>query len=76
MFPTEDVLRLLDVVLENNTFTFNNTPFIQTKGTAIGSQLGMNYACTCIGEWEKSAFEKGTETPNTYFRYVDDCWGI
>jgi hypothetical protein len=38
------------LVLENNHFGFNGKNNIQTKGTATGSHLGMNYACTYLGE--------------------------
>jgi hypothetical protein len=49
---------MLDLVLENNHFSFNGKNYIQTEGTAIGSHLGMNYACTYLGEWEQELFEK------------------
>ena len=56
--PTVCVLNMLDLVLENNHFGFNGKNYIQTEGTAIGSHLGMNYACTYLGEWEQELFEK------------------
>jgi len=51
--PTDDVLAKMDTVLDNNTVTFNGIHYIQTEGTAIGSNLGMNYASTYMGSWEK-----------------------
>ncbi|CAC5399357.1 unnamed protein product [Mytilus coruscus] len=48
--PTEDVLKMMDLVIENNNFSFNGKHFLQTEGTAIGSHLGMNYACTYLGQ--------------------------
>ena len=74
--PTEDVLKMLDLVLENNNFSFNNKHFLQTEGTAIGSHLGMNYACTFLGRWEKDLFDNTTKLPTYYWRYVDDIFGI
>ena len=47
---TECVLELMDLVLENNNFNFNGKYYIQNEGTAIGSHLGMNYACRYLGE--------------------------
>ena len=44
--PTEEVVRMMDTVLENNTISFNDGHLVQTEGTAIGSHLGMNYAST------------------------------
>jgi hypothetical protein len=62
--------------LENNHFGFNGKNYIQTEGTAIGSHLGMNYACTYLGEWEQELFEKSDRLPTHYWRYVDDVWGL
>jgi hypothetical protein len=50
--PTEDALKLIDTVPENNIFAFNDKTYVQTEGTAIGSRLGMSYACTHMGEWK------------------------
>ena len=39
--PTADVLKMIEIVLNNNNFTLHsNAHFIQTEGTAIGSKLG------------------------------------
>lgn len=37
---TNTILQMMDAVLENNNFSFNNKQYIQTEGTAIGSKLG------------------------------------
>ena len=46
---TDSVLEMMDLVLENNNFRFDNKHSLQTDGTAIGSHLGKNYACTYLG---------------------------
>ena len=74
--PTNDVLKLMDLVLQNNIFSFNGRTYIQTEGTAIGSRLGMNYACTYMDEWEKELFERSELLPIQYWRFVDDVWGL
>ncbi|CAC5402835.1 unnamed protein product [Mytilus coruscus] len=73
---TEDVLKMMDLVIENNNFSFNGKHFLQTEGTAIGSHLGMNYACTYLGQWEENLFQNSNLQPYSYWRYVDDIWGI
>ncbi|CAC5381980.1 unnamed protein product [Mytilus coruscus] len=40
---------------------FNGKHFLQTEGTAIGSHLGMNYACTYLGQWEENLFQNKSE---------------
>ena len=36
----------------------------------------MNYASTYLGEWEKSLLQNCEKKPMSYFRYVDDIWGL
>ena len=67
---------MIDLTLENNNFKFNAKHYLQIDGTAIGSRLGMNYASTYMGEWEKNLLSKNKMDPQAYFRYVDDVWGI
>jgi hypothetical protein len=54
----------------------HNCVLISIRRTAIGSHLGMNYACTYLGEWEQELFEKSDRLPTHYWRYVDDVWGL
>ena len=74
--PTEDTLKLIDTVLENNIFSFNDNTYVQTEGTAIGSRLGMSYACTYMGEWEAELFKRTKYQSLHYWRFVDDVWGL
>jgi hypothetical protein len=67
---------MIRLVLENNNFSFNGKHYLQVEGTAIGSRLGMNYASTYLGVWEQQLLEQSSDKPHTYFRYVDDIWGI
>ena len=50
---TDSVLQMMYFILENNNFEFNGQHYTQIDGTAIGSKLGRNYACTYLGAWEK-----------------------
>jgi hypothetical protein len=36
----------------------------------------MNYACTYLGEWERELFQHSDQHPLSYWRYVDDVWGL
>ena len=36
----------------------------------------MCYASTYLGAWETQLFQKVEKTPFTYYRYIDDIWGI
>ena len=74
--PTDAVLTLIETVLDNSTFSFNHKNYKQIDGTAIGSKLGRNYACTYMGKWEKQLLSMTDKNPLLYLRYVDDIFGI
>ncbi|KAH3825719.1 hypothetical protein DPMN_127600 [Dreissena polymorpha] len=61
---------MMDTVLNNNTISFNGDQYVQNEGTAIGSHLGMNYASTYMGAWEKELFSKSDKHPIAYFRLL------
>ncbi|XP_062579651.1 uncharacterized protein LOC134241631 [Saccostrea cucullata] len=73
---TDSILEMMDAVLDNNNFSFNNKHYIQTEGTAIGSKLGRNYACVYMGEWENILLAICKQQPLFYLRYIDDIFGI
>ena len=69
-----DMIRL---VLENNTFCLGaNDRYIQNDGTAIGSRLGMSYACTNVGSWETELLARTEVKPLIFYRFVDDIFGV
>jgi hypothetical protein len=74
--PTVCVLNMLHLLLKHTHFGFKGKKYIQMEGTAIGSHLGMNYACTYLGEWEQEFFEKSGRLRTHYWRYVVDVWGL
>ena len=78
--PTEDLMELSKMVLDNNEFQFEGENYVQKEGTAIGSKLGKNYACAFMGEWEKEVEEKAREQigkgPRWWKRFVDDVIGV
>ena len=70
------LIGMIEMVLHNNVFKFQEENYIQTDGTAIGSKLGRNYACTYMGEWEKQLLRNSTHKPYTFLGYADDVFGI
>ena len=74
--PADATMLMIQTVLENNIFTFNGKSYLQMTGTAIGSRLGRNYACTYMGKWEEELLTKVQIKPTMYVRYVDDIFGL
>ena len=74
--PTSEVMKMIKLVLENNNFSLGQTDhYVQTNGTAIGSKLGRNYACTYLGSWEQELFKRCELKPLVYLRFIDDIFG-
>ena len=75
-FQCIELVRLAELVLTLNTFSFNGKFYKQTGGVAMGSRLGPNYACLFMGHIEEQIFEQYTGTvPALYKRYIDDIVG-
>lgn len=77
--PTEELLELSDLVLDNNEFIFEGKSHLQVEGTAIGSKLGRSYACTYMGCWEEEVKRRSMvemkKATTLWFRFVDDIHG-
>ena len=81
---TEDfICDAIRIVLENNTFHFDNKFYLQIKGTAMGTKMAPTYANLVLAYLEEQLYqkistEKGDEFGNfirhNYLRYLDDCF--
>ena len=61
--PTDDLVKMEEVVLNNNIFDFNNKAFQQESGTAIGTKFAPPYACIYMDETEQSFLQKQSKKP-------------
>ena len=84
-FSKQFLIDVIELVLENNTFTFNNRNFRQIKGTAMGSKMSPNYSTLTLGYLEQKLYQHlnhlwGQDTSNQikhkWKRYLDDCFII
>lgn len=75
--PTNTLVRLAELVLQLNTFEFNQSFYRQKCGVAMGTRMGPSFACLFMGYLEKRFFDSYTgTTPLLYMRYIDDIVGI
>ena len=74
------MIELSDLILKSNEFQFEGENYIQKEGTAIGSRMGKNYACTYMGKWEKEVCDEAEKVmgkrPKWWKRFVDDVFGV
>ncbi|XP_043945576.1 uncharacterized protein LOC122816675 [Protopterus annectens] len=65
---------LLDMVLSNNVFTFDNRLYLQRWGVAMGTPCANTYANLVVHHWEKSFLFNSLHFTKIllYKRFVDD----
>ena len=69
---TETLIKLLEIVLKNNTFQFDSKCYIQLQGTAMGTKLAPAYANIFMGKLEQSVLFSVPLKLSYYKRYIDD----
>ena len=73
---SETLLRLADLVLTLNCFSFADSYFKQINGVAMGTKMGPSYANLFVGYIEHKIFNQyNGPKPELYRRYIDDCIG-
>ena len=79
------ILEGIKLILENNSFCFNDTYFLQTKGTAIGTKFAPIYATLVLAYLEETMYIQSeiefdsdfqTFLESNFKRYLDDCFLI
>lgn len=77
------VLEGIKFILENNYFCFNDTYFLQIKGTAMGTKFAPIYATLVLGYLEEKLYvqiEKDFDSEfrqyieQNFKRFLDDCF--
>ena len=73
---SEALLRLAELVLILNCFSFADNHYKQVNGVAMGITMGPSYANLFVGYIEYQFFNQFNGTkPELYRRYIDDCIG-
>ena len=70
------LLRLAELVLTLNCFSFAGNYYKQINGVAMGTRMGPSYANLFVGYVEHQFFNQyNGPKPELYGRYIDDCIG-
>lgn len=70
------ICNLIQIILENNYFEFDNNYYLQIQGTAMGTKMAPNYANIFMGLFEASFLNSIKLTPLVWYRYIDDIFLI
>ena len=73
---TEDIVKLITLILTKNNFSFNNEQYLQLKGTAMGTCMAPSYANILMDNLERQVLAKMDAVPSTWWRYIDDVFAI
>ena len=70
--PDKYILRLLEITLRNNDFTFNGEYFLQICGTAMAKSYAPSLADLYLEEFDEKATNGYKIKPLFYYRFLDD----
>ncbi|CAF4334013.1 unnamed protein product, partial [Didymodactylos carnosus] len=65
---------LINLVLKNNYFYYDNNYYHQIKGGAMGSSLTLSLANIYMKYWEKDLVEYQQSQNELYFRFIDNSF--
>ena len=70
---THTLVRLVELVLTLNSFSFDDQHYRQIGGVAMGSKMGPNYECLFVGYIDERIRSAHTGfVPPLHKRYIDD----
>ena len=70
---TDCLLDAIKITLDNNNSTFNNTHYLQTDGTAMGSKNACSYAGVSVSKIDELVFQHEYHKPICWGCCRDDC---
>ena len=74
-FSKSFILEGIQLILENNTFCFDDIHYKQVKGTAMGTKFAAIFATLTIGYLEETLYREIKKTIGTDFgNYFENNW--
>ena len=73
---SDTLIELVEIVLKNNLFQFDQKTFKQVRGTAIATKFAPPYAILFIADLEEKILNAFEEKHMTWWRYIDDIFFI
>ena len=74
--PDLEILMLLEIVLLNNVFEFDNRLFLQVLGTAMGKGCAVSLSGIYLRKLDLAALQKGGDSLELFFRFIDDIFAV
>ena len=74
--PPNDLQELLRLILEENSFKFNERHFIQTHGVAMGTKTAVSFSVIFMADLEKRLLMASPSKPLVWKRFIDDIFSL
>lgn len=74
--PDDEIIALLELIMKNNDFQFNNELFLQIFGTAMGKSFAPNLANLYLIDFDKQAMNGFRIKPSLFYRFLDDIFFV
>jgi len=74
--PTNDLPELMRLILEENSFKFNERHFVQTHGVAMGTKMAVVFSVIYMADLEKRLLQTSPIQPFVWKRFIDDIFSL
>ena len=74
--PTNDLRELMRLILEENSFKFNERHFLQTHGVAMGTKMAVAFSVIFMADLENRLLMASPFKPLVWKRFIDDIFSL
>ena len=74
--PTNSIKEMLQLILGENSFSFNGRNYLQTHGTAMDTKMAVDFANIFMSEVETEILKASDIKPLQWKRYIDDVFSL
>ena len=74
--PTNSLKEMLQLILGENSFSFNRRNYLQTHGTTMGTKMAVAFANIFMSEVETEILKASNIKPLQWKRYIDDVFSL
>ena len=72
----QEVVEMLQLILGENSFSFNGRNYLQTHGTAMDTKMAVAFANIFMSEVETEILKASDIKPIQWKRYIDDVFSL
>ena len=74
--PVTYLRELMRLILEENSFKFNERHFLQTHGIAMGTKMAVAFSVIYMADFEERLLEASPIKPLVWKRFIDDIFSL